>query len=558
MKVLLVYPYCLEKRIHEEDVHVTPIGLFYVAAALKEAGYQVGIENWSDAKGDPERIKEALISRAPDVIGLSVVNANRWGGIDIARLAKTVLPKVTVIFGGIGTTFLWRHLLTHFEVIDYAVIGEGERTMPLLLKCLADHQPDNLGAIPGLAFRRGGEIIHNGAADPVEALDDLPSPSKHFAYQHTTLTRGCAYQCSFCGSPRFWGGKVRFHSAQYFVGQLADQARRGIRFFYFSDDTFTMRRKITIEVCRRIIDHGLQINWAAISRVNFVDEEMLAWMRKAGCIQISYGIESGSETIRKRLGKNFSTAEIEAAFDATTRYGIMARAYFIYGCPGETWETIQETLDLIQRIKPLGIIFYILTLFPGTALYDQYKKAAGIDDDIWLERIEDILYFQTDPHLTQAQVMAFGQRLRETYYRALPEFADAVQVVEQNALFPLHGDFFSRLAMTFHQGEYARIDAIPDKLNLARRLYRRALTYHPVRRAFLGLGMLEQYTGRINASIAVLKEGHSHFPEDENLAICLGVSHMHRGNAEQALACFSKFPHSPQAKAYIRRLSLQR
>ena len=558
MKVLLAYPYCLEKRIHQEDAHVTPIGLFYVAAALKEAGHQVSIENWSDAQGDSDRIKEALITKAPSVIGLSIVNANRWGGIEVARLAKTVLPDVTVVFGGIGTTFLWRHLLTHFEVIDFAVIGEGERTLPALLKCLTDNQQDQLNTIPGLAFRQDADIFNTSPADAIETLDDLPRPSAHFAYQHMALTRGCAYQCTFCGSPRFWGRKVRFHSAEYFVDQLAHQVRRGIRFFYFSDDTFTMRRGTTIEVCRRIIDRGLTIDWAAISRVNFVDEEMLAWMRKAGCIQISYGIESGSERIRKHLGKNFSAEDIETAFAATIQYGIMARAYFIYGCPEETWETIQETLDLIQRIKPLGTIFYILTLFPGTTLYEQYKKDSGVSDDIWLERIEDILYFQTDPHLTRGQVMAFGQRLRETYYRALPQFADAVQVVEQKEFFPLHGDFFSRLAMTFHQGDYARIDAIPDKLNLARRLYRKALTYHPVRRAFLGLGLLEQQTGRIDASISVLYEGLSYYPEEENLGICLGVSHMHRGEVDQALGCFKKFPRSPQAKAYIRRLSHQR
>ena len=428
----------------------------------------------------------------------------------------------------------------------------------MLVKYLADNQRDGLRTIPGLAFRRGTEIISNGAADPVDELDDLPSPSAYFAYQHIALTRGCAYRCTFCGSPQFWGRKVRFHSPEYFVDQLADQVQRGVRFFYFSDDTFTMRRKTTIDVCRRIIDRNLNINWNAISRVNFVDEEMLAWMRRAGCIQISYGVESGSERIRKRLGKDFSTADIEAAFAATIRYGIMARAYFIYGCPGETWETIQETIDLIDRIKPLGIIFYILTLFPGTALYEDFKKNSGASDDIWLERIEDILYFQTDPQLSREQVLAFGQRLRERFYRSLPDFAEAIQVVEQEVLFPLHGDFFSRLAMTFHQGDYARIDAIPGKLNTARRLYRRALAYHPVLRAFLGLGMLEQFAGRFDASISVLNEGLSHFPQAENLTLCLGVSYVRKGDVEQAMACFKAFPHSPQAKAYIRRLSGQR
>ena len=118
-------------------------------------------------------------------------------------------------------------------------------------------------------------------------------------------------------------------------------------------------------------------------------------MRKAGCIQISYGVESGSEKIRGRLNKNIDKGEIKKAFELTRKYGILARAYFIYGCPEETWDTIKETLDLIEEIEPLSIIFYILDIFPGTALYEDFIKRTDSNDDVWLERIEDILYFET-------------------------------------------------------------------------------------------------------------------------------------------------------------------
>ena len=151
----------------------------------------------------------------------------------------------------------------------------------------------------------------------------------------------------------------------------------------------------------------MNITWNAISRVDHINEEILYWMRKAGCVQISYGVESGSEKIRNFLQKKINTDNILNAFTLTQRYGIMARAYFIYGCPEESWQTIQETIDLIGRIKPLSTVFYILDIFPGTRLYEDFKHRLKHTEDVWLKRIEDIMYFETDPDLTPELILAF-------------------------------------------------------------------------------------------------------------------------------------------------------
>ena len=126
MKILLIYPYCLEQRVHADEIRVVPIGLYYVGALLKEHGYEVTILNWHDIDRTPERIEQVFREEAPDVIGFSILHANRWGGLDIAKIAKRILPKVRIIFGGIGATFLWEHLLTHFSEVDFVVRGEGE------------------------------------------------------------------------------------------------------------------------------------------------------------------------------------------------------------------------------------------------------------------------------------------------------------------------------------------------------------------------------------------------------------------------------------------------
>jgi tetratricopeptide (TPR) repeat protein len=314
-----------------------------------------------------------------------------------------------------------------------------------------------------------------------------------------------------------------------------------MRFFYFSDDTFTVNKKRVVEICRKIIDRKLDITWNAISRVDHISEEILFWMRKAGCIQISYGVESGSAKIRKFLLKNISSEKIQTAFALTQQYGIMARAYFIYGAPQESWQTIQETIDLIRIIKPLSTIFYILDIFPGTALYEDFKQRLGATDHIWLNRIEDIMYFETDPELSQEMILAFGQKLRSSFWESLPEFVEAIRLVDNKELYPQHATFLSRLAMTFDHGDYSAIDAIRHKKRLAENLYQQSLYYFPDAEAYLGLGTLYQKKGAHQEAVDILSQGLSHFPDDPRLNICMGVGLMNLSQYDEALEHFLAF-----------------
>jgi radical SAM superfamily enzyme YgiQ (UPF0313 family) len=551
MKILLIYPYFLEQRIHEEEISVPPTGIYYVGAALKARGFEVEVLNWYACRSGSRLIAETLASERPDVIGFSILHANRWGGIEIAATAKKTLPDVCVVFGGIGASYLWELLLNRFPQIDFVVVGEGERNFTALVTALAEGRRSAIPAIPGIASRRDGRAVLREPAEPLSDLDELADPARYFSFQHVSLTRGCPGGCRFCGSPNFWGRRVRFHSSSYFVDQLERLQQKGNRFFFFSDDTFTLRKRSVLEICRQILQRGLNISWQAISRVDTIDEEMLRWMRRAGCIQISYGVESGSQRIRRRLGKDFSQSRIEEAFHMTTRFGILPRAYFIYGCPGESPETIQETIALVRRIRPLAAIFYILDLFPGTGLYEDFIKRSGLTDDIWLNRMEDILYFETDPALSAEQVLSFGKALRTAFYRDLPGFVRSIDLVDDKELGALHADFLSRLAMTFDHGDYARVAEIPEPAQIAEELYQRALSYHPVPRAFLGLGILRQRAGDYAASIRVLREGARRYPGHEELGICLAVSLMNLGEYAQALQHLLPFQGSQKTAAYI-------
>ena len=551
MKILLIYPYWLDERKNTEDVVVPPIGIYYVGAVLKENNYDVEILNWHHINRTPEKISSILREKKPDVIGFSILQANRWGGIEIAQIAKEIDPKVKVVFGGISASFLWDHFLTHFSAIDFVVIGEGEYTFLNLIRCIERQEDDHIERIRGIAFRKNGKPFKTKPAEPIKNLDDLPIPSTYFEYTHLSLTRGCPGKCNFCGSPKFWGSKVRFHSADYFVKEIERLYKKGITFFYFSDDTFSVDKKRVVDICKKIIKKNLKISWVAISRVNYISEDTVAWMRRAGCIQISYGVESGSEQIREALNKKIKTSEIESAFHITAKYGILPRAYFIYGCPGESRQTIRATLDLIKAIKPLVVHFFVLSIFPGTALYTALKKTGHVTDDIWLHRIEDIKYFEIDSRLSQDLVHSFGETLKHEYYQMLPDIANAIELIDNKEFYPLHADFCSRLGMTFDHGDYADNDAIPKKGKIAVSLYRKALGYHPDSRAYLGLGINHQKNGDYRASIKVLSEGVEYFPKDEQLNLCLGVSYMNVADYEEALSVFMKFQYSKQAIAFI-------
>ncbi len=488
--------------------------------------------NWYDIKNTPHIIQEALLTLKPDLVGFSIFHANRWGGIQLAKIFKEHFPGAPIVFGGIGATFLDDHLLRHFPWIDIIVRGEGEITFPALIRRIEAQQ--SYDDLLGLTLRVGNTIQRNKDAERIEDLDALPMPAAHYTFHHLALSRGCPGKCTFCGSPQFWGSKVRFHSADYFVGQLEILYKKGHRFFHFSDDTFTLRKKLVLEICALIVERKLDISWAAISRVDCIDHEVLRAMRMAGCIQISFGVESGSESIRDELNKKFSEEQIRRAFTLTISYGILARAYIIYGCPGESPETVKETIRLLRDIRPLVTIFYVLSVFPGTFLYDHFKSQTGATDDIWLYYKEDMFLFEIDKRLCAETVSQFGESMKQAIEESIPDFFHSLELVDDNELFPFHASFLSRLALTLDRGDYPHV--LPEGVvqDLARELYYKALAYAADARAYWGLGLLVQAEGNDRKAEVILQEGMQIFPEDANLARVLANTLMRLGREEEA------------------------
>jgi len=554
IKILLVNPSCLDERISSEDAQVVPMGLYYIGALLIKNRFDVQILNLAQQDPDPLSVFEQTVKNwNPDIIGFSVSNPNRWNAIQAAGLAKKENPNVKIVFGGPCATFLDDHLFDACPELDFIVRGEGEYSFLELIKAIAENEEPRLDKIKGLVFRQNGALFKTCQREPVHDLDSLPHPSDSFTFQHISMSRGCPGKCTFCGSPKFWGkSHVRFHSPEWVAHEIETLFLKGVRHFFISDDTFTMDKPRVIALCKIMISKNLGITWNAISRVDFIDRDILFWMRKAGCIQISYGIESGSKSIRKVLGKPVDQEKIVTAFELTVSYGIMPRAYFIYGSPGESEFTIKDSINLMKKTRPLSCIFYILVLFPGTLLYERALKKGMISDNLWSQKIEDLPWFDLDESLDFKTVKQFGDQLRKFFYNHVDKFAKEIDLVDEEDLYHHHADFLSRLGMTFSHGEYAVNNQVFNQDETAKTLYNQALSFYPDFRAYLGISMLLQKQRKFAEAISFLERGLTHFPDNKDLNTCMGVCLMNTGRFQNALDFFQKAGPSEDIKSYIR------
>ena len=257
------------------------MGMYYIGALLKEHRHEVEILNWS-RKPDPGYSRQVILDYKPEIVGFSILNGNRIGAVETARLIKSILPNVPIVAGGVGGTFLWKHLLKRFPEIDVVIRGEGEYAFLHLVQHLESKGTiDELDDIPSVAFRKNNRIQLTGPGNLITNPDDLPNPARYFTYPHVSISRGCPFNCTFCGSPGFWGHNVRFHSPEYFVDQIRLLNEKGVTWFFVSDDTFCMDRNRVLSVCRKLVQENRNLRWAAITRVEDVDEEILFWMRKS-------------------------------------------------------------------------------------------------------------------------------------------------------------------------------------------------------------------------------------------------------------------------------------
>jgi anaerobic magnesium-protoporphyrin IX monomethyl ester cyclase len=365
---------------------VQPLGIMYLAAVAREAGHKVQLID-AKSEGLSSESAIALAERfAPDLVGISGFT-NEWESFEqLGRLSKQKMPKVTLVGGGPYATSFPKEILQRAP-FDYLVLGEGERTFLDLLESLSkDGSPHK---VRGLAYRENGVIAYSPAQPLIEDLDALPIPAydlldmdlytKYITASPigrrrnmTVMTaRGCPYRCIYCHN--IFGKRFRAKSVDKVIEEWSLLAKTyKIRHFEICDDIFNFDRDRLMAICDRVVKENLDIRLSFPTglRGDRMDGEMIAALKRAGTVMISYAVESASPRIQTLIKKNVVLDKISRTIKETVRQGIFTHAFFMLGFPDETEEEMKLTLDFALRSNLHTASFFVVTPFKGTELWD--------------------------------------------------------------------------------------------------------------------------------------------------------------------------------------------
>lgn len=406
MHILLVNPSSsfVLRNFSEISLPEIPINLASIAAVLEQEGHVVRVIDLNVV-----RTKDEIVARVTefrfDVVGFTATTPVITACYRTIHVIKKLLPAARIVLGGWHASALPEKTLEECPDIDFVIKGEGEMTMVELVHALQHHE--SFDGIKGLAYRDiHGRVVTNADRPLVKNLDDLPFPSRHLlpndAYRRVGFTtvggyfkkdlsitsivtsRGCTGLCTFCADSIIYHHTCRFRSPENVVAEIEDAIKRhGFRIFFIIDANFTLSPKRVMRICELIIERRLHIMWACAARVDCVDEEMLMAMKRAGCIRISYGIESGSPRVLRLMEKRISIQQIRDAVRATKRVGIPVYIYFVYGMPGETLHDVQLSRQLLMELDPDYMTQSIATPFPGSELHAFAASRGWLEGKDW-------------------------------------------------------------------------------------------------------------------------------------------------------------------------------
>jgi anaerobic magnesium-protoporphyrin IX monomethyl ester cyclase len=402
MKVLLIS----NPNTYKQKPDFPPPGIAYLGSVAKNAGHQVKLID--SALYGLDTIISIAKEFNPDVIGVTCWTINRHMVWELCSEIKKNLSDKFLILGGPHATALPEHIFkkTHASAV---VLGEGEETFVELLEFLSKNK--SIRNVRGLALREvDNSVFYTGAREPIKDISLLTFPyyegfvkfkfSKYNGF--VTLpspcaavisSRGCVYNCTFCGSINFWGNCWRKRSADDVLDEIKWLIEKyNIKSIYFFDDNFPVDKNRVRAICRGIIDNNWKIKWACCSHIKLLNRELLEEMKESGCISIDFGVESGSDLILKNINKKQTRNDIINIFKIMNELNMTFRTYLMVGNKGESLSTINETIEMFKFFKYKSSIgASILWLLPGTEVYSEAKNNKYINDDYWMES-DDIPY----------------------------------------------------------------------------------------------------------------------------------------------------------------------
>jgi radical SAM superfamily enzyme YgiQ (UPF0313 family) len=377
MRVLLVNPpYPIVESL------TMPLGLLYLGARLEQGGHDVFLEDLQLSRSPLRRLQQTLNKFQPDLAGVTSFSLNLPIAARILQKIKSLFPGVITVWGGSHVSFDDMNILQQYPAVDVVVRGEGEETL-LEVADRATRGKDFHGLL-GISWRgKDGRLYQNPPRPFREDLDKLPRPAWHllklsqyraFGDGASIMTsRGCPHRCVFCVGRKMIGARGRFRNPEAVVDEMEALVRLGFRRIRIEDDLFTFRSERALAICEEIDRRGLSIRWRAYSRVDTIDAELLRWMKRTGCERLLYGAESGSAEILKRIRKGITPDQTRRAVEMTREAGIGVLASFVLGLPGETPQTLQQTLDFAESLR-VPYTLNLLTPYVGTEVREKAEE----------------------------------------------------------------------------------------------------------------------------------------------------------------------------------------
>jgi anaerobic magnesium-protoporphyrin IX monomethyl ester cyclase len=379
MKVALLYPEVYDMaRFKEQRKEFPPFGVLYLAAVVEQAGHEVSVLKVAPGQ-------TVLDLTAYQAVGFSLASSATYGLMRAARERSAIAPDALVMVGGVHCNFYPIESLRDLRA-HVATDGESEDT---ILELLDRADSKQFTGVAGCVWQRGGEIERERPRALMRDIDALPLPARHLLpvedfvisdrlagtdtrMAHVMFSRGCPFPCSFCAAGQT---RIQYRSGSSARRELHHLVERyQVGGFAIVDDNFIVNKRKVGDICDHIADLGLR--WSALSRVDTVDAALLQRMAAAGCIEVKYGMESGSERLLKAMRKNTTRDQIKRAVAAAADTGIQAKVFIIHGYPGENAETTDETISLLAD---LGSAVTRVSLFrfvplPGTQVYAQADR----------------------------------------------------------------------------------------------------------------------------------------------------------------------------------------
>ncbi len=375
-----------------------PLGLVLVAGAARRAGHEVAFLDLLGAADVPMAVQAAIEQARPEAIGISIRNIDdqNWRNprflLEQARAVVAACragSAVPVILGGAGYSIFPQAALDYLGA-DFGIRGDGEAAFPALLERL------RLGQDP-----RGLEGVHvAGESRPTsratapdldalplldEALDGSAWARSEDFWMPVQSRRGCSNDCSYCSTSRVQGREFRERSPRRVVDAIAAMAGRGFRRFYFVDNSFNLPERQALELCRELQERNLGITWRCILYPREVTEGLARAMARCGCVEASLGFESGSSVLLKEMNKHFTPDQVRRTVDLLAACGIRRMGFLLLGGPGETRETVLESLAFAKGLNLDGLKVTIgIRIYPGTPLAERAVREGVIaaDDDL--------------------------------------------------------------------------------------------------------------------------------------------------------------------------------